>query len=132
MRIHRRFVVVLMMLGFLFAQIVATAHACPLLAPQADVATQIAAADRASMPADCPAMTAQPDSTSTANACALHCNAGQQIDVQSAALAAPIALQLPLTIRVVELGIPDALATIWFSSLGAAPPLSLLFGHFLI
>jgi len=132
MRLHRRLVAVLTMLGFLFAQGVATAHACHLLAPRADVATPIAAADRASMPADCAAMTAQPDSASTANACALHCNAGQQIDIQSVALAAPIALHPALTIRVVELGVPDALASIWFSSLGAAPPLSLQFGHFLI
>jgi hypothetical protein len=132
MRFRRQSIAVMMMVGLMFAQIVAMAHACPLLLPQGDASMQVALPDRAPMPADCVGMTGQPDSTSTANACESHCNTGQQIDVQSAALSAPIGLQPVLTIRVVEHGIPDPGAAIWLSSLRAAPSLSLLFGHFLI
>ena len=121
-----------MMLGFLFAQIVATAHACTLLGPHTDKATQIAMSERVSMPADCGGMAAQPGSPSTVNACAAHCNAGQQIDVHSAAWVAPSGLPPALTIHVVEPGLPDARSAIWLASLSAAPSRSLLFGHFLI
>ncbi len=121
-----------MMVGLVFAQIVALAHACPLLLPQADASTQVALPERVPMPADCTDMSGPSDSTSSANACESHCNAGQQIDVQSAALLAPIGLQPALTIRVAEPGVPDPRAAIWLSSLGAAPARSLLFGHFLI
>ena len=132
MHFRRQSVAIVMMLGLVFAQIVAMAHACPLLLPQGDAWTQVAPPDRVPMPADCVGMAGQPDATSTANACDSHCTAGQQIDIQQAALSAPIGLQPPLTIRVVERRVPDGGAAIWFSSLGAAPPRSLLFGRFLI
>jgi hypothetical protein len=131
-RIRRQSVAVVMMMGLLFAQIVTVVHACPLLMGDVDKLTRVAAPDRVPMPVDCAGMADQPDATSTASACESHCNAGQQIDVQSAALAAPLGLQPALTIRVVETGVRDARATIWLSALGAAPPLSLLFGRFLI
>lgn len=132
MHCRRESIAVVMMVGLVFAQIVAMVHACPLLSPQGEASMQVALSDRVPMPPDCVGMTGQPDSTSTANACESHCNAGQQIDVQPAALLAAFCLQPALTVRVAEPGVPDPGAAIWLSSLAAAPPRSLLFGHFLI
>jgi hypothetical protein len=128
-RIRLQSAAVLTISAFLFAQIVAVAHACPLMGSRAATTMQLAMADP--MPADCAGM-AVPDPAYSANACESHCNADQQIDVHVVDGVAPLAPQLALTIRAVEPDLPVAWERIWLSSLGGAPPLSLLFGHFLI
>jgi hypothetical protein len=130
MRVRLHSAAVLTISAFLFGQMVAVAHACPLLGSHAGPAKQVAVADR--MPADCAGMAAMPDRAFNANACDSHCSADQQIDVQVVACMAPLAPQAALTIRAVDPGSPAAREEIWLSSLGGAPPLSLLFGHFLI
>ena len=121
-----------MISGFLFAQSVAAAHVCPLAAPHAAAAGHVATSTQAPMPPSCAGMATPPDSTSTANACESHCSVGQSSDVQALAWVAALGLPQALRLRVPDRGVPDARAAIWFSSLRSAPPLSLLFGHFLI
>src|SRR5436853_479580 len=56
MRRCRKKVVGWVMLGWLFAQIVTVAHACPALTPQAQDSTAASAAGAAPMASDCAAM----------------------------------------------------------------------------
>jgi len=129
-RVRLQSAAVLTISAFLFGQIVAVAHACPSMGSRAGPAKQVAMADP--MPADCAGMALMPDPASDANACEAHCIADQQIDTHLVACVAPLAPQVALTIRAVVPDLPDAWEGIWLSSLGGAPPLSLLFRHFLI
>ncbi len=132
-RRRRRWVAGLMMLSMLFAQIVAAAHACPLLQSptpaQVESTTQPSGLDPA-MPPDC--ADASKESLSHANVCEAHCSTGMQLDTQAQTLEAALAPQPALTVHVADSGIPIASNAIHLSALVAAPPRSLLFARFLI
>ena len=121
-----------MISGFLFAQSVAAAHVCPLTAEHVAAGGHVATSTQAPMTPGCAGMAAPADSTSTANACESHCSVGQPSDVHALAWVAALGLPPALRLRVPDRHVPDARAALWFSSLRSAPPLSLLFGHFLI
>jgi hypothetical protein len=121
-------VAVLVILGLLFAQFVTAVHACTvafsLSLPVAVVATSVDDA----MPSDC----AGNAKRTNANVCASHCVQGQQIDAQSDAPVATIAPQPALTIRVPPQIVPRSFDAAALHARSTAPPLSVLFGRFLI
>ena len=130
MRRCRKRIVGWVMLGWLFAQIVTVAHACPALISPAQDASAASAGATTSMPGDCEAMAKQ--AGSNANVCQAHCFDGVQVgsDAQtpSAALAPPVAL----AVRACAAETP-VLANLRASLLRAAgPPPTLLFSRFLI
>jgi hypothetical protein len=118
------------MLGWLFAQIVTVAHACPALTGPAQDSTAAPATVASPMPNDCAAMAKQ--AGSNANVCQSHCVAGEQIgsDAQtpSAALAPPVAL----AVRVVGPQIPVSASLHARLQCGVGPPPTLLFSRLLI
>ena len=127
-RKQRRWVVTLVMLGVVFAQVVTLAHACTLVVPAFQAATLVQPADN-TMPSDCPSNGA----TASVKVCDLHCAYGQQIDAQPDAPVAAIAPQLALTVCVVSPSIvPSSLNTKFLHARSTAPPISLLFSRFLI
>jgi hypothetical protein len=127
-RKQQRWVVTLVMLGVVFAQIVTAAHACTLAVPAFQAATLVQPADN-SMPSDCPSNGA----TADANVCDSHCAYGQQIDAQPDAPVAAIAPQPALTVCVVSPSIvQSSLDTKFLHARSTAPPISLLFSRFLI
>ena len=69
------------MLGIVFAQFVAVAHACTLVVPVFHAATFVQPADN-TMPSDCPSNGAP----ANVKVCDSHCAYGQQIDAQPDAL----------------------------------------------
>src|SRR5207244_8465072 len=125
----RQWVIVLVMLILVFAQIVTAAHACTLatLALQAVASGQSGDND---MSSDCPAMAKH--AAANAKLCESHCAYGQQIDVQLDAPVATIAPQPALTVRILTSIVPRSLGTASLHARSTAPPLSLLFGRFLI
>ena len=133
-RRRRRVVGVLMMLSVLFAQIVAAAHACPLLlspiSVPAESAMQAVAPDVDAMPADCADASKEP--VSGPNVCEAHCGSGMQLDIQAHPLEAALAPQPALTVHVADVGVSIASIDGQLSALAAAPPRSLLFSRFLI
>ncbi len=118
------------MLGWLFAQIVTVAHACPALTPPAQGSTAASAAGTAPMPSDCAAMAKQ--AGSNANVCQSHCVAGQQVGSDAQTPSAALAPQVALAVRVCATETP-VLASLRASLPRAAgPPPTLLFSRFLI
>jgi hypothetical protein len=118
----------LAILGLLFAQFVTAAHACTIsFSALLPVSTVVTPVDDA-MPSDC----AGNAERTNANVCESHCVQGQQIDAQSDTPIAAIAPQPALAVRV-----PQPIAARSFDSIAlharsTAPPLSVLFGRFLI
>ena len=124
MRRSRKRIAGLMLLGWLFAQFVAIAHACPAL--NATAATDTAS----SMPIDCATMAKQVDSN--ANICQSHCVAGEQVDTQAQVPAAAMSPQPALTIRVVDPQLVKSADRHAPGACGNDPPATLLFSRFLI
>ena len=125
---RRSCVIILAILGLLFAQFVAAAHACTIAfsasLPVETVATPVDGA----MPSDCDGSA----SRANANVCESHCAYGQQIDAESDAPVAAIAPQPALTVRVPPRMVLRSIDTIALHARSTAPPISLLFSRFLI
>jgi len=124
MRRSRKRIAGLMLLGWLFAQLVTIAHACPALD------TNASASSAATMPTDCAAMAKL--AASNANVCQSHCVAGEQVDTQAQAPAAALSPQPALTVRI---SAPQFLKSVDRHAPGACgndPPATLLFSRFLI
>jgi hypothetical protein len=125
---HRSCMALLAILGLLFAQFVTAAHACTIDLSASLPATIVATAVDEAMPSDC----AGGVSRANANVCESHCTHGQQIDAQSDAPTAAIALQPALTVRVSLPIVRRSFDTITLHARSTAPSLSLLFSRFLI
>ena len=124
MRRSRKRIAGLMLLGWLFAQLVTIAHACPALD------TNASASSAATIPTDCAAMAKL--AASNANVCQSHCVAGEQVDTQAQAPAAALSPQPALTVRI---SAPQFLKSVDRHAPGACgndPPATLLFSRFLI
>ena len=130
MRLRRKWVAVMMMLGFAFAQIVTAAHACPGLIETSEPIATSAAPDADAMPEGCADMSMT--TGSTFNVCEAHCVAGQQVGVHTEAPIAAIAPQPALTVRLVDPRISARADTRSPPASAAAPPPLLLFSRFLI
>ena len=115
------------MLAVLFGQLVTAAHACTLAVPTFQAASSIQPADE-TMPSDC----GWKAKRATAKVCDSHCAYGQQIDVQPDAPVAGISPQPALTISAASPVARPSLDTIFLHARSTAPPVSLLFGRFLI
>ncbi len=129
MRRCRKKVVGWVMLGWLFAQIVTVAHACPAAtgAPQDSTAASSAVAP---MPGDC--AEAAKRAGSNANICQSHCAAGQQVSSDAHTPFAALAPQCALAVRAMSSS-PSVAARLGARSpLACGPPPTLLFGRFLI
>ena len=130
MRRSRKRIAGLIVLGWLFAQIVTVAHACPALNPATSVASVSSVAITAAMPTDCEAMAKL--AGSNANVCQSHCVAGEQVDTQAQAPAAALSPQPALTVRVAD---PQSVKSADRHAPGACgndPPATLLFSRLLI
>ena len=130
MRRRRQWIVALLIVGLAYAQVVTAAHACTMLAPGSQVPAQASVPADQAMPADCPEMAKQFDSS--LNVCLSHCDFGQQVDVHTDVPTAAIAPQVALTIRLAVSHVcTNVDGTTLLASL-AAPPPQLLFSRFLI
>ena len=130
MRRSRKRIAGLMLLGWLFAQLVTIAHACPALNPATSAAIVSPVASTAAMPTDCAEMAKL--AGSNANICKSHCVVGEQVDTQAQAPAAALSPQPPLTVRI---SAPQFLKSVDRHAPGACgsdPPATLLFSRFLI
>jgi len=129
MRRSRKRIAGLMLLGWLFAQFITIAHACPALNPAMSASASLVAVTNAT-PTDCAAMAKLADSN--ANVCQSHCVAGQQVDTQAQAPAAALSPQPALTVRVAD---PQSVKSADRHAqypCGNDPPATLLFSRFLI
>ena len=130
MRRSRKRIAGLIVLGWLFAQIVTVAHACPALNPATSVASVSSVAITAAMPTDCDAMAKLADSN--ANVCQSHCVAGEQVDTQAQAPDAALALQPGLTVRIADVRFVKSADRHAQGARGNDPPATLLFSRLLI
>jgi len=124
MRRSRKRIAGLMLLGWLFAQLVTIAHACPALD------TNASASSAATMPTDCAAMAKL--AGSNANVCQSHCVAGEQVDTQAQALAPALAPQPALMVRIADPQLVKSADRHAPGACGNDPPATLLFSRFLI
>lgn len=129
MRRPRRLIAALLALALAFAQAVAAAHACPTLDPDSSPMAQATQAN-AAMPADCPEMAKQ--ANSSVNACWSHCYADPQVDAYDYAPAPLVAPQTALLVQLAYPDIPTRVSTQWLLPVIAAPPPQLCFSRFLI
>jgi len=130
MRRSRKRIAGLMLLGWLFAQLVTIAHACPALDTNTSASSAATAASASPMPTDCAAMAKL--AGSNVNVCQSHCVAGEQVDTQAQAPAAALSPQPALTVRI---SAPQFLKSVDRHAPGACgndPPATLLFSRFLI
>jgi hypothetical protein len=126
-RASRRWLAGLMILGFSSAQLISLAHAC---GSSSDTPLAPALVIAAAMPADCPIMA---DGThSTGAACDAHCLPREQADKGADVRIAAMAPPCPLVVRVVPPKVQTAMRATPPLARIASPPLSLLFGRFLI
>ena len=125
----RRWLAGLMVLGFISAQLISVAHACASQERPSVASTQ-ARGGIVAMPADCPMAT---DASPSADvACDAHCLPRSQVDQGAEVRVAAMAPPSPLIVRGLQAGIASSVwATPPRASI-ASPPLSLLFGRFLI
>jgi len=130
MRRSRKRIAALMLLGWLFAQIVTIAHACPALNPATSAASVSSVAITAAMPADCAEMAKSANSNS--NVCQAHCVGGEQVDTQAQAPAAALSPQPALTVRVADPQLVKSADRHAPGGCGNDPPATLLFSRFLI
>jgi hypothetical protein len=119
-----------MILGVVFAQIVATAHACTLAVSTSQAPTTVVQPADPAMPVDCAGMAKRV--AASANACESHCAYGQQIDVHPDVPVAGIAPQPALTVHPTTPLVPDLLGGTFLYARSTAPPVSILFSRFLI
>jgi hypothetical protein len=129
MRRSRKRIAGLMLLGWLFAQFITIAHACPALNPAISASASLVAVADAT-PTDCAAMAKLADSN--ANVCQSHCVAGQQVDTQAQAPAAALFPQPALTVRVADPQFVKSADRHAQGACGNDPPATLLFSRFLI
>lgn len=129
MRRLKRWIAALSMLVLAFAQAATSAHACAVLNP-ASPSVARATQSESMMPADCPEMAKQ--ANSTVNLCSSHCFADQQVDAQTDAPAALLAPQPALLIQLSDPFVPTATAALSLLPIAAAPPPRLRFSRFLI
>ena len=119
-----------MILAFISAQLIGLAHACGT-APDVSFATAGAmAATGAAMPADCPVMADA--RLSTGAACDAHCVPREQADKGADVRVAALAPLTPLLVQIVQPAIPASMRAAPPLARIASPPLSLLFGRFLV
>jgi hypothetical protein len=130
MRRSRKRIAALMLLGWLFAQFVAVAHACPALNTTTAASSAAAAPADSPMPADCAAMAKL--AGSNANVCQSHCVSGEQVDTQAQAPAAALSPQSALTVRLADPRFVKSADRHASPACGAGPPATLLFSRFLI
>jgi hypothetical protein len=130
MRRSRKRIAGLMLLGWLFAQFVTIAHACPTLNPATLVASGSSVVVTDAMPTDCEAMAKLADSN--ANVCQSHCVAGEQVDTQAQAPTAALSPQPALTVRVADPQFVKPADRHASAARGDDPPAILLFSRFLI
>jgi hypothetical protein len=130
MRRSRKRIAGLMLLGWLFAQFVAIAHACPAFNPAISAASASSVANTAATPTDCEAMAKS--SNANANVCQSHCVAGDQVDTQAQAPAAALSPQPALTVRVADPQFAKSADRHASAACGNDPPATLLFSRFLI
>jgi hypothetical protein len=128
-RASRRWLAGLMILGFISAQLISLAHACAT-GPDRSPASAHAFGGTAAMPADCPMVVHAAPSDGTA--CDAHCLPSAQVDKGAEARIAAMAPPSPLIVRVVQPAIPSSVCAPPPLARIASPPLSLLFGRFLI
>jgi hypothetical protein len=127
-RVYRRWLAVLMILGFVSAQTISLAHACGSAAGFS-LATMQGMGGSSAMPADCPGMA---DATSADAACDAHCLPRAQVDKGADVRIAAMAPAIPLVVRLAQPETPiEVRATPPLVRI-ASPPLSLLFGRLLI
>jgi hypothetical protein len=112
-----------------FAQAVTAAHACPALDPSAAPMARATQVD-AAMPADCPEMARQ--ANSSVNTCWAHCYADPQVDAHNYVPAASVAPQTALLVRHANPDLPNLVPAQWLLPVMAAPPPQLRFSRFLI
>jgi hypothetical protein len=130
MRRSRKRIAGLMLLGWLFAQFVTIAHACPAMNPATSAARISSVAITDATPTDCAEMAQS--SNSNHNVCQSHCVAGEQVDTPAHAPAAALSPQPALTVRFAD---PQFVKSADRHALGACgndPPATLLFSRFLI
>jgi hypothetical protein len=130
MRRSRKRIAGLMLLGWLFAQFVTIAHACPALNPATSAASVSSLAITDATPTDCAEMAQS--SNSNPNVCQSHCFAGQQVDTQAQAPAAALSPQPALTVRVADPQFAKSADGHASAARGNDPPATLLFSRFLI
>jgi hypothetical protein len=130
MRRSRKRIAGLIVLGWLFAQIVTTAHACPAINPATSAASVSSVANTAATPTDCAGMAKS--SNSNANICQSHCIAGEQVDTQAQAPAAALSPQPALTVRLADPQFVKSADGQGSAARGNDPPATLLFSRFLI
>jgi hypothetical protein len=118
-----------MILGFTFAQVISLAHACAR-GSELSLAAAQARARSVAMPADCP--TAADAALSGGVACDAHLLPREQVDKGIEVRIAPMAPPSPLVVRVMQPSIPSSVRATPPLTRIASPPLSLLFGRFLI
>ena len=129
MKRRRNWIAALLVFGVIFAQTMAAAHACAILAAS-PVPSSGAASSMHAMPTDCADMAKH--SSANSEPCASHCYGGEQATAQVYTLLPPAAPQPPLIVRVAN---PLAQAFVLASAprpIGVAPPLLLLSGRLLI
>jgi len=129
-RRQRQWVAGLMMLGVVFAQIVTAAHACTLAVPASQAPTTVVQSADETIPMDCTAMAKRV--ATSASVCESHCAYGQQIDVHPDVPMAGLAPQPALTVHPMLPLVPDLFGATFLFARTTAPPVSILFGRFLI
>ena len=117
-------------LGWLFAQIVTVAHACPALAALEKNPSASSAGATSLLSVDCEAMAKKAGSTT--NVCQSHCVGGEQLGSDVPAPSAALASQPALVVRDCASYVPSAANAYASPPRGAGPPPTLLFSRFLI
>jgi hypothetical protein len=129
-RLARRWLAALMILGFASAQFISLAHACMNAKDTVHIAVdQLASQATHAMPPDCPAM-AQGGGAAH-SACEAQCLPREQAD-RAADVRVALAPPSVLVVRPATLAVPSALRAMPPRVTIASPPLSLLFSRFLI
>lgn len=129
MHVSRKWLVAMMIVGFVSAQLIGLAHACAGMGVF-DASTHAIAASVAPMPADCPA--AADGAPPTDAACEAHCGPREQVDKGADVRTPALAPASPLIVRVAHPPVPASARATPPLVRTAAPPLSILFGRFLI
>ena len=127
-RCKRRWMGAIAAIALGFAQLVAAAHACALVAPASLAPVSLAAT--AAMSPDCGAMGS--DGPAGANVCESHCAFGLQIDAHPEAPAAAIGSRPALIVDAVLPAIPACAQAAVPREQSAPPPISLLYSRFQI
>jgi hypothetical protein len=118
------------MLGWLFAQVVTVAHACPSLAVPENNSFAASGGATVPLPGDCEAMAKKAGSTK--NVCQSHCAGNEQLGSDVPAPSAALAPQPALVVRVCASYVQSSANAYGSPPRSVGPPPTLLFGRFLI